>query len=235
MAIYQGASERSRGLLGLGGLLRAPRSDEPRATASGRRAGVPDGSDRRPVAGRRPANGRAGGATRAAIVAMRPVAPTRSASPAGPRVARLGTGARPTAPAGRPASPAVRPAATGSRGGIALRVPGVHPGRALSRGAAQVPRRTIAVAVHRPRTAALGIAAVAAVLLAVLFYLSQTFQAAAARYELDTLATERAVLLQELRSQDGIVTRWGSEGEVVQWAQDADLDPLGRRRRFEAP
>ncbi len=91
------------------------------------------------------------------------------------------------------------------------------------------------MAVHRPRTAALGIAAVAAVLLAVLFYLSQTFQAAAARYELDTLATERAVLLQELRSQDGIVTRWGSEGEVVQWAQDADLDPLGRRRRFEAP
>lgn len=95
-------------------------------------------------------------------------------------------------------------------------------------------RRTIAVAVHRPRTAALGIASVAAVLVAVLFYLSQTFQAAAARYQLDTLASEREVLLQELRSQDGVVTRWGSEPVVVQWAQDADLDWLGRRHRFEA-
>jgi hypothetical protein len=97
-----------------------------------------------------------------------------------------------------------------------------------------VGRRTIAVAVHRPRTAALGMATVAAVLLAVLFYLSQVFQAQAARYELDGLARERETLLQELRSQDGIVTRWGSEPVVIQWAQDADLDMLGRRRRFGA-
>jgi hypothetical protein len=95
-------------------------------------------------------------------------------------------------------------------------------------------RRTIAVAVHRPRTAALGIAVVAAVLLAALFYLSQTFQAAAARYELDTLATEREALLQELRSQDGIVAQAGSETVVLQWAQDEGLDNLRGRDRFEA-
>jgi hypothetical protein len=110
----------------------------------------------------------------------------------------------------------------------------IHSGRALPRNAALVGRKTIAVAVHRPRTAALGIAAVAAVLLAVLFYLSQTFQVAAARYELDTLATERDTLLQELRSQDGIAVRWGSESYVTGWAQNAELDLLGRPHRFEA-
>lgn len=109
-----------------------------------------------------------------------------------------------------------------------------HHGRALPRNAALVGRRTIAVAVHRPRTAALGIASVAGVLLAVLFYLSQNLQVAAARYELDTLATERAALLQELRSQDGVVTQAGSVSNVVTWAQAADLEELGRPRSLGA-
>jgi hypothetical protein len=135
----------------------------------------------------------------------------------------------------RPVAPAVRPAAAGARTAVSPR-PVAHHHLALPRGAARAGvQRTIAVAVHRPRTALLGIGVVGAVLLAVLFYLSQTFQAAAARYELDTLAAERETLLQELRSQDGVVTRWGSEPVVVQWAQDASLDLLSQRRRIEAP
>jgi hypothetical protein len=110
----------------------------------------------------------------------------------------------------------------------------VNGARTLQRNAAIMGRRTITVAVHRPRTAALGIAAVAVVLLSVLFYLSQTFQATAARYELDRLATERDALLQELRSQDGRVTSLGAMGLVEQWAQDHDLDSLTRTRRFGA-
>lgn len=92
------------------------------------------------------------------------------------------------------------------------------------------------MAVHRPRTAAFGIASVAVVLLAVLFYLSQSFQAAAARYQLDTLATERELLLQELSRQDGIVAQRGAEWNVEQWAAGAGLDPLAPRgrHRFEA-
>jgi hypothetical protein len=130
-------------------------------------------------------------------------------------------------------APVVRTAAP--RGTVAGPRPIILPrGRALPRNAAQVGRRTIAVAVHRPRTAALGIATVAAVLLAVLFYLSQLFQATAARYELDTLATERAALQQELRSQYGQVTGLGSEAAVRTWAQEADLDQLGRPRRVGA-
>jgi hypothetical protein len=131
-------------------------------------------------------------------------------------------------------APAIRAATPVARTAVPARslVGGI--GRALPRDAALMGRRTIAVAVHKPRTAALGIAVVAAVLLAALFYLSQTFQAAAARYELDKLAAERDALLQELRTQDGIVAQAGSEPIVVQWAQDAGLDTLTHRDRFEA-
>ena len=133
----------------------------------------------------------------------------------------------------RPVAPIVRTAALRATT-VAPRPLALPRGRVLPRNAAQMGRRTIAVAVHRPRTAALGMATVAAVLLAVLFYLSQLFQATAARYELDTLATERAALLQELRSQDGQVTGFGSEAVVRTWAQDADLDLLGRPVRVGA-
>jgi hypothetical protein len=91
------------------------------------------------------------------------------------------------------------------------------------------------VAVHRPRTAALGIAVVAAVLLTVLFYLSQLLQAQAARYELDNLAQERELLSQELLSQEGRVTRLGAEPVVLSWAEDRELEDLSSHpRRFGA-
>jgi hypothetical protein len=152
-------------------------------------------------------------------VATRPGAPARVA-------------ARPAA-GSRSKAPVVRTARFGD--GSALGRPvAVHHRRALARDAALLGRRTVAVAVHRPRTAAMGIATVAAVLLTVLFYLSQLFQAQAARYELDNLAMERESLLQELQSQDGVVTYLGSESLVLQWATDADLDMLGRARRFGA-
>lgn len=169
---------------------------------------------------------------------MRPAAPTRlGATPRTPTAARAVAGSR-VAAGSRPVvgarGGAMTRAAAGSRPAVVARPVAFGHGRALPRNAALVGRKTIAVAIDRPRTAAMGIATVAAVLLVVLFYLSQTFQAAAARYELDTLAAERDALLQELRSQDGVVTRWGSDLVVDQWAQDADLDRLGRRQRFEA-
>lgn len=134
----------------------------------------------------------------------------------------------------RQVAPAVRTTSRTSRPVVPVRPLALERGRALQRNAALVGRRTIEVAVHRPRTALLGIATVAAVLLAVLFYLSQSFQAAAARYELDQLAAERELLLQELRTQDGWVAHWGAENQVVTWADDSDLDRSFKRQRFEA-
>ena len=98
--------------------------------------------------------------------------------------------------------------------------------RTLARDAALVGRRTVAVAVHRPRTAALGIAAVGAVLLTVLFYLSQLLQVHAARFELDNLAQERFLLTQEMLSQDGVVTGLGAPYNIVSWAEDRELEDL---------
>jgi hypothetical protein len=142
-------------------------------------------------------------------VAARPINGARAGAPA-LRTARLGDGSA----LGRPVT--------------------VHHRRTFARDAALVGRRTVAVAVHRPRTAALGIATVAAVLLTVLFYLSQLMQAQAARYELDLLAQERDLLSLELLSQDGAVIGLGAPEAVVSWAEDRDLDPLDRPRHFGA-
>jgi hypothetical protein len=171
------------------------------------------------VAGRRPAAGRRASTARSAAVGTRAAAPARVA-------------ARPVA-GSRIAAPIVRSARVGDGSALGRPVT-VHHRRAIARDAALLGRRTVAVAVHRPRTAAFGIATVAAVLLTVIFYLSQLFQAQAASYELDRLAGEREILLQELRSQDGQVSTLGAPEVVIDWAQDAELDPLRRRVRFGA-
>lgn len=123
-------------------------------------------------------------------------------------------------------------AASGRASSVPGRTVVAPPPRALPRAAAHTGMRSLVIVVRRPRTAIVGTLAIAAVLLAGLFYLSQTLQAAAARYELDTLATEREALLQQLRSQQGVVTRAGSEPLVIQWAQGNRLDWLGPRSRF---
>lgn len=89
------------------------------------------------------------------------------------------------------------------------------------------------VAAPRPRTALAGVATVLVITLVGLFYLSQTFEAASARYEVDALRAERQVILQELRSQQGATVVWGSEATVGQWAQRS-LDRLGSRYRVRA-
>jgi len=90
------------------------------------------------------------------------------------------------------------------------------------------------VAGPRPRTAVAGVAMVLALTLVGLFYLSQTFEAAAARYTVDTMLVERQAMLQELQSQQGATEVWGSESKVGLWAERAGLDPLGPTSRFSA-
>ncbi len=177
---------------------------------------------------------------------------TAHATPIAPAAGRArAVSARPQATGGRPRSRAAlaptRPATDSRPAAPTVRVvpdraPAMRPRtivapppRALPRAAGRTGLRSLGVVVHRPRTAIVGTLAIAALLLAGLFYLSQTLQAAAARYELDTLASEREALLQQLRSQQGVVTRVGSEPLVVQWAQGDRLDWLGPRARFGTP
>ena len=63
-----------------------------------------------------------------------------------------------------------------------------------------------------------------------LFYLSQTFEAAAARYEVAAAGLEREAMLQELQSQAGSTLALGSESTVTQWARDGTS-----RRSVSAP
>ncbi len=88
--------------------------------------------------------------------------------------------------------------------------------------------RLLAVVAPRRRTAAIGVATVVALTLVALFYLSQTFEAASARYQVDTLLVEREELLQELKSQEGATVALRSEATVTQWAQQqVGLEVLG--------
>lgn len=94
--------------------------------------------------------------------------------------------------------------------------------------------RLRAVAGPRPRTALAGMAVVLAITFVGLFYLSQTFEAASARYAVDALLLERQGMLQELRSQQGATVVFGSEAKVGQWAERAGLDLLPPRYRVPA-
>ncbi len=78
----------------------------------------------------------------------------------------------------------------------------------------------------RSRTARSGVAVVLVLTFVGLFYLSQIFEAAAARYEVQQLAQDRQVMLQELQTQQGTTRVRGSESTVIQWAQDHGLEPL---------
>lgn len=94
---------------------------------------------------------------------------------------------------------------------------------------AQPAARVRTVTGPRPRTAIAGVAVVLVITFVGLFFLSQTFAAAAARYEVERLLVERQGMLQELKSQHGSTLALGSESTVTQWARDEDLEPLGSR------
>lgn len=90
------------------------------------------------------------------------------------------------------------------------------------------------VVAPRPRIALTGVAVVLVLTFVGLFYLSQTFEAASARYEIGALLVERQAMLLELKSQQGSTVRWGSEQQVTQWAQDTGLYRLGQPTRMRA-
>ncbi len=67
-----------------------------------------------------------------------------------------------------------------------------------------------------------------------LVYLTQTLQAGVANYQIDNLMIERRQLQQELQSEQGEAAQWGSESQVVEWAQQHGLTQLGNRIRVPA-
>lgn len=64
-----------------------------------------------------------------------------------------------------------------------------------------------------------------------LLYLTQTLQAGAIEHELGLLSSERGQLIRDLRNQEGLLLRWGSEPFLLDWAQQHGLDQLGGKVR----
>lgn len=83
--------------------------------------------------------------------------------------------------------------------------------------------RLLTVSGPRPRTALMGVGLVIVLTVFGLFYLSQTLEAAAARYRVDTLLVERASMLRDLQTRQGTTLMAGSATSVTQWALSNDL------------
>ena len=75
----------------------------------------------------------------------------------------------------------------------------------------------------------MGVAGVLLLTFVGIFYVSQTYQSASARYTIDALLMERQAMLMELKTQEGSTVPWGSERVVQRWALSAGLDRLPRR------
>ncbi|MEA2622702.1 MAG: hypothetical protein QOH61_1612 [Chloroflexota bacterium] len=101
----------------------------------------------------------------------------------------------------------------------------------VARRASRIPVR----ARKRLRPVAFVLAGILVAFLLGLVYLTQTLQAAVTNYQIDNLFIERQRLVQELQSQQGAIAQWGSEPQVVQWAQQEGLNRLGGKVRITAP
>ncbi len=87
--------------------------------------------------------------------------------------------------------------------------------------------RGLTVGGPRQRTALIGVGIIVILTFAGLFYLSQTLEAAAARYQRDTLLVERAAMLQDLKMRQGDTLMAGSASRVTQWALETGLSRFG--------
>ncbi len=97
------------------------------------------------------------------------------------------------------------------------------------------PRRTTSRAQRRVRPVALILVGIVAAFLLGLVHLTQTLQAAAVRYEIDSLRAEQAQLHREIQTQLGTIARWGSEPQVLEWAQQNGLSRLGGKIHVPSP
>lgn len=107
--------------------------------------------------------------------------------------------------------------------------PGV-PARHARRAALPVERRPLRItarAQRRVRPTAAVLAVIVGALLLGLVHLTYTLQAAAVRHGTGVLLEERARLMREIQSQEGIIAFWSSESQVMEWAQQHGLDRLG--------
>ncbi|MBA2275543.1 MAG: hypothetical protein H0W00_02440 [Chloroflexi bacterium] len=68
-----------------------------------------------------------------------------------------------------------------------------------------------------------------------LVYLTQILQVGALDVEVDRLLTQQDQMRREIQSQQGTIARWGAAPQVIDWAHQNGLDPLGGKIRVTRP
>ncbi len=106
------------------------------------------------------------------------------------------------------------------------------------RHAAPLERRSRRARSYAPRRASPVLLALAGVLCAFmigLVYLTQVLQVGALDMEVNGLLSERDRISQEIQSQQGTIARWAAAPQVIDWAHQHGLDPLGDKLRLPQP
>jgi hypothetical protein len=136
-----------------------------------------------------------------------------------------------------PVTPRIRrPRRQGSDAHVS-RVPAFAPARPATQvvRAVATPWSSVDAGVRgRLRPSAILLATVIVATMLGLVYVTQVLAAQNARYAVDRLLVEREALMRTLASQEAVIVQWGSEAQVVQWAQREGLDPLGSVVRVKA-
>jgi len=68
-----------------------------------------------------------------------------------------------------------------------------------------------------------------------LVYLTQMLQVGALDVEISRLLGQRDEMQREIQSQQGTIAQWGAAPQVVDWAYQNGLDPLGDTIRVPRP
>ncbi len=68
-----------------------------------------------------------------------------------------------------------------------------------------------------------------------LVYLTQMLQVGALDVEVNRLLVEREAISREIQNQQGTIAQWGAAPQVIDWANQHGLDPLGGKLRVPRP
>lgn len=68
-----------------------------------------------------------------------------------------------------------------------------------------------------------------------LVYLTQMLQVGALDVEVNGLLSHQDQMRREIQSQQGVIAQWGAAPQVIDWAHQNGLDPLGGKIRVPRP
>jgi len=109
------------------------------------------------------------------------------------------------------------------------------PGRRRAAPLERRSRRARSRAGRRPSPVLFALMGVVGAFFIGLVYLTQMLQVGALDVEISRLLGQRDEMQREIQSQQGTIAQWGAAPQVVDWAYQNGLDPLGDTIRVPRP